>query len=140
MTGGRRVEVFDRGGGLQASIYSIAHSGDNSTAALSSQPRLFAGKIRADTRFGPGFQTLQNGCQMLPDPIDSVETPTGGKRASAFRKILPAISSCRKPETEPASFASSRSARRSTGTVATHKHPIQAAMLAVIVIEAGFMQ
>jgi hypothetical protein len=29
---------------------------------------------------------------------------------------------------------------RSTGTVATHKHPIQAAMLAVIVIEAGFMQ
>jgi hypothetical protein len=31
-------------------------------------------------------------------------------------------------------------ARRSAGTVATHKHPIQAAVLAVIVIEAGFMQ
>jgi hypothetical protein len=30
--------------------------------------------------------------------------------------------------------------RRSAGAVATHKHPIQAAMLAVIVIEAGFMQ
>src|ERR1041384_2461804 len=30
--------------------------------------------------------------------------------------------------------------RPSAGTVATHKHPIQAAMLAVIVIEAGFMQ
>jgi hypothetical protein len=32
------------------------------------------------------------------------------------------------------------SARRSAGTVATHKNPVQAAMLAVIVIEAGFMQ
>ena len=30
--------------------------------------------------------------------------------------------------------------RPSAGTVATHKHPIQAAMLAGIVIEAGFMQ
>jgi hypothetical protein len=28
----------------------------------------------------------------------------------------------------------------SAGTVATHQHPIQAAMLAVIVIESGFMQ
>jgi hypothetical protein len=37
-------------------------------------------------------------------------------------------------------FACSPSARRSAGTVATHKHPVQAAMLAVIVIEAGFMQ
>src|ERR1051326_9613213 len=32
------------------------------------------------------------------------------------------------------------SARRSAGTVAAHKHPIQTAMWAVIVIEAGFMQ
>jgi hypothetical protein len=31
-------------------------------------------------------------------------------------------------------------AARSAGTVAAHQHPIQAAMLAVIVIEAGFMQ
>src|SRR5262249_12385693 len=28
----------------------------------------------------------------------------------------------------------------SVGTVATHQHPIQAAMLAVIVVESGFMQ
>jgi hypothetical protein len=40
---------------------------------------LFAGKICADTKFGPGFQILQNGFQMLPDPINSVETPTGGE-------------------------------------------------------------
>src|SRR5215469_4276103 len=30
--------------------------------------------------------------------------------------------------------------RRSAGTVAAHKHPVQAAVLAVIVIEARFMQ
>jgi hypothetical protein len=46
----------------------------------------------------------------------------------------------RKSGTDAASFAFGPSARRSAGTVATHKHPIQAAMLAVIVIEAGFMQ
>jgi hypothetical protein len=47
---------------------------------LSSQPShfvLFAGKICADTKFSPGFQTLQYGLQMLPDPINSAETPTG---------------------------------------------------------------
>ena len=76
MVGGCRVEVFVRVGSLQAAIYSVKHIGDNSMAALSSQPRLFAGKIRADTRFGPGFQSLQNGFQMLPDPINSVETLT----------------------------------------------------------------
>src|SRR5262249_49380658 len=32
------------------------------------------------------------------------------------------------------------SARRSAGTIAAHEHPIQAAMLAVIIIEAGLMQ
>ena len=52
MVGGCRVEVFDRAGSLQAAIYPIEHNGDNSTAALSSQPRLLAGKIRADVRFG----------------------------------------------------------------------------------------
>src|SRR5690242_17869655 len=31
-------------------------------------------------------------------------------------------------------------ARRSEGAVAAHEHPVQAAMLAVIVIEAGFVQ
>jgi hypothetical protein len=44
------------------------------------------------------------------------------------------------PKQQLLRFASSRSARRSTGTVAAHKHPIQTAMLAVIVIEAGLMQ
>src|SRR5262249_25110444 len=33
-----------------------------------------------------------------------------------------------------------RKGRLSVGTVATHKHSIQAAMLAVIVIKSGFMQ
>jgi hypothetical protein len=88
MPSGCRVEAFDRTGSLQAAIYPVEHIGDNSTAASSSQPRLFAGKIRAGSRFGPGFQTLQNGFQMLPDPINSVETPTGGECATVFRKIL----------------------------------------------------
>src|ERR1700733_7426332 len=38
MPGGCRVDVFDRTGGLQEAIYSVEHSGDNSTAALSLQP------------------------------------------------------------------------------------------------------
>ena len=36
--------------------------------------------------------------------------------------------------------ASAAARSLSVGTVAPHQHPIQAAMLAVIVIEAGFMQ
>src|ERR1700722_3111733 len=41
MVGGCRVEIFDRAGGLLAAIYSVGHSGDNSTATLSSQPSHF---------------------------------------------------------------------------------------------------
>jgi hypothetical protein len=41
MLGGCRVEVSDRAGSLLAAIYSVEHSGDNSTAALSSQPSHF---------------------------------------------------------------------------------------------------
>jgi hypothetical protein len=78
MVGGCRGELFDRAGSLQTSIYSVEHSGDNSTAALSSQPSHFSvrGRICADTEFSPRFQILQIGCQMLPDPINSVETST----------------------------------------------------------------
>src|SRR4051812_46437349 len=53
---------------------------------------------------------------------------------------IPTTSSRRRFGTAAASFACSPGARRSEGTVATHKHPIQAAMLAVIVIEARLMQ
>jgi hypothetical protein len=88
MPGGRRAEVFDRAGRLQTALYSIEHIGDNSTAAFSSQPRLFAGKIRADIGFVQGFQTLQDGFQMFPDLINGVEAPTGGKCATALCKIF----------------------------------------------------
>jgi hypothetical protein len=39
-----------------------------------------------------------------------------------------------------ASFACGTTARGSVGTIATHKHPIQTAVLAVIVIKASFVQ
>jgi hypothetical protein len=75
MVGGCRVEVFDRAGSLQAAIYSVEYSGDNSTAALSSQPSHFSvrGRICVDTKFSPRFQILQIGFHMLPDPINCVE-------------------------------------------------------------------
>jgi hypothetical protein len=91
MVGGCRGEAFDRAGSLRAAIYPVEHIGDNSTAALSSQPsHIYRSreKICADTKFGPGFQILQNGFQMLRDPINSVETPTGGECTTTFRKIL----------------------------------------------------
>jgi len=73
-----RCQVFDRGGSLQTAIYPVEYIGDNSTAASSSQLNHFSvrRKIWVDTNFSPAFQILQIGFQMLPDPINRVETPT----------------------------------------------------------------
>jgi hypothetical protein len=82
MVGGCHGEVFDRAGSLQTAIYSIEYIGDNSTAALSSQPSHFSvrGRICVDSKFSPGFQILQIGFQMLPDPINATSWFRKGER------------------------------------------------------------
>ncbi len=87
MAGGGRGEVLDRAGSLPSALYAAEHIGDNSTAALSSQPSRLDCPRRKSAPV-PGSALVSTLFRCTPDPINSIGMPTGGKCPTAFRRIL----------------------------------------------------